>query len=178
MKSLGLSTWKKKHSFFPSSPKIARASDEVLQVKRNNVRHEMKGNQRHPPPISIDPGLSQQNETLWLRRVWKETLLYYMLLDLCIILLLEKLQSVFGSEDFVTIAQKKQYVQKSAWEYHEKAVDNTCQKPTKNIVVGRSFGFFWGLLRQENVNVRTCYIWKDPSLQNGLIDLLEIRSQS
>ena len=59
--------------------------------------HEMKGNQRHPPPISIDPGACEGFE---------KTLFYYMLLDLCITLLLENLQSVFGSEECVTIAKK------------------------------------------------------------------------
>ena len=72
-----------------------------------------------------------------------------MLLDLCTTLLLENLQSVFGSEECVTIAKKNSTFKKKCentmnkqWTKHI----NTCQKHTKNIVVGSSFGFFFGIL--------------------------------
>ena len=80
-----------------------------------------------------------------------------MLLDLCITLLLEKLQSVFDSEDFGTIAQKNstfkkalEHTMKKQWTIHVKNPLKHCR--------WQKLWIFMGLLRQENVDVRTCYI--------------------
>jgi hypothetical protein len=40
---------------FPSGPKIAHASEEVLQARGNNLRHGLMGIQNHPLPIFQKP---------------------------------------------------------------------------------------------------------------------------
>ena len=65
-----------------------------------------------------------------------------MLLDLCITLLLEKLQSVFDSEDFGTIAQKNstfkkalEHTMKKQWTIHVK-------NPLKTLSLAEALDFY------------------------------------
>ena len=115
MKSLGLSRWK--NTVSSSGPKIAH-SEEVLQVRCNNVRHEMKGIQRHPPPIFYRPRSFPTELNFIVAKGFEGTLFYRFTIFYLICALLycwRNFKSVFGSEDFVIIAKKIHCVQKNSW---------------------------------------------------------------
>ena len=120
MKSLGLSRWKSTVS--SSGPKIAH-SEEVLQVRCNNVRHEMKGIQRHPPPIFYRPRSFPTELDFIVAKGFGRTLFYHILPDLCITLLLEKLQVClwfWRLRNYCKKIAQIQCVQKNSWKYQEK----------------------------------------------------------
>ena len=100
-----------------------------------------------------------------------------MLLDLCITLLLEKLQSVFDSEDFGTIAQNNstfkkalEHTMKKQWTIHVK-------NPLTTLSLAEALDFFWDYCGKKMSMFE--HATSEEILRSKMVlDLLEIRSQS
>ena len=116
------------------------------------------------PPIFYRPRSFPTELDFIVAKGFGRTLFYHILPDLCITLLLEKLQVCLWFWRLRNYCKKKRpnpMRSKKLVKTPGKTLDNTCQNQRHyythwSFVVGRSFGFLMEFLQQKTINVWNC----------------------